>query len=301
MSVACIIPTYNGRDELARLLDSLKGQTLDFDLIIVDSDSSDGTAELGRQAAKEFISIKSADFNHGGTRQAMVERFPQYDLLVFLTQDAALAAPDSLEKLIANFDDPEIGAVCARQLPHHDANLFAAHARIFNYPPRRRVVDAAAMGAFGLKAAMMSNSFAAYRRRALLAVGGFPTEVILAEDMYVAAKMLTSGWKVAYDGDASCYHSHNYSVTQEFKRFFDLGVFHARERWIRAQLGGAGGEGMKYVVSELRFLGPGRLMMWPESLCRSAAKLIGYKLGQREARLPVAWKRRLSMHRRFWK
>ena len=41
-----------------------------------------------------------------------------------------------------------------------------------------------------MKTAFNSNSFAAYRRKALKDVGGFPINTILSEDMYVTAKML---------------------------------------------------------------------------------------------------------------
>ncbi|MDF2643739.1 MAG: glycosyl transferase family protein, partial [Pseudomonas sp.] len=48
LRVACVIPTYNGRQDLERLLDSLTTQTARFDTLIVDSSSSDGTLELAR-------------------------------------------------------------------------------------------------------------------------------------------------------------------------------------------------------------------------------------------------------------
>jgi rhamnosyltransferase len=146
----------------------------------------------------------------------------------------------------------------------------------------------------------MSNSFAAYRASALQAVGGFPVHVIFAEDMFVAARMLLSGWKVAYAGSAQCRHSHNYSFLEEFRRYFDMGVFHAREPWIRQAFGGAGGEGIRYVKSELKFLGAAHFFQWPGAILRNAVKLLAYKLGQKETRLPVALKRKLGMHRRYW-
>ncbi|PCG12957.1 glycosyltransferase [Sphingomonas adhaesiva] len=301
MRTACIIPTYNGRDDLARLLASLVDQTLAYDLVIVDSSSTDGTEELALRHASLFFSVASRDFDHGGTRQMVVDQLPNYDILIFLTQDAELASPDALERLVANFDNPQIGAVCARQIPHLDANPFAQHARAFNYPVQRRIVDQASARRFGLKAAFMSNSFAAYRRQSLIDVGGFPRSVILAEDMFVAARMILAGWKVAYDGETACRHSHNYSIMEEFRRYFDLGVFHAKEPWIRASLGGAGSEGRAYVVSELRFLGARQLPLWPVSLLRSIVKLIGYKAGQAEGVIPLRLKRRMSMHRGFWK
>ena len=146
----------------------------------------------------------------------------------------------------------------------------------------------------------MSNSFAAYRAEALKDVNGFPNYVIFAEDMFVAAKMLLSGWKVTYAGNAECRHSHNYSIAQEFQRYFDMGVFHARERWVRKNFGGAGGEGLKYQISELRYLGFYYWYLWPVSIYRNAIKLVGYKLGQYEAKLPIGLKRRFSMYKRYW-
>ena len=298
--IACIIPTYNGRSDLARLLDSLEGQTAKFDTFIVDSSSKDGTLELARERVPSVVVIPSAEFNHGGTRQLMIDRNPDYDIYVYLTQDACLANQEAIERIVEPFSDLAIGAVCGRQLPHLDAVPLAEHARLFNYPEGVQVKDITDVPRLGIKTAFISNSFAAYRGAALKAAGGFPLHVIFAEDMYVVAKMLMAGWKVAYAGNAQCRHSHNYTLLEEFRRYFDMGVFHAREPWIRENFGGAGGEGMRYVKSELSFLGLRRLHMWPGAVVRNAVKLAGYKLGQQDARLPIGWKRKLGMYRRYW-
>lgn len=300
LRIACIVPSYNGREDLARLLDSLSKQSAPFDLFIVDSSSSDGTAELARSRVANVVTIPGSQFNHGGTRQMMVTRNPGYDVYVFMTQDAYLADERSIEQIIAPFADPVVGAVCGRQLPHLDANPLATHARFFNYPSSWRIKSIADSAELGIKTAFISNSFSAYRKNALAAVGGFPIHVILSEDMYVAAKMLIDGWKVAYAGGAVCRHSHNYTLLEEFRRYFDQGVFHAREPWIRERFGGAGGEGLRYVKSELRFLGLSRLHLWPEALIRNALKLFAYKLGQKEKLLPIRLKRKLAMHKRYW-
>ena len=298
--VACIIPTYNGKSVLGRLLDSLQIQTAQFDTFIVDSTSIDGTLNLARSRVEHVTLIPSEDFNHGGTRQLMVERNPEYDVYVFLTQDACLADLDAINEIIKIFVDSRVGAVCGAQLPHKDATPLAQHARYFNYPTGVHVKTLNDVPRMGIKTAFMSNSFAAYRGEALNAVGGFPVHVIFAEDMYIAAKMLLAGWKVAYAGNAKCRHSHNYTIWEELQRYFDMGVFHAREPWIRQHFGGAGGEGMRYVKSELRFLGLRRLHLWPSAILRNAVKLLGYKLGQQEARLPIRLKRKLGMYKRYW-
>lgn len=95
----------------------------------------------------------------------------------------------------------------------------------------------------GVKTVFMSNSFSAYRIDVLQQLGGFPSDTILCEDMYFTAKAVLAGYKVAYVSEAVVRHSHNYSAVEEFKRYFDIGVFHADEPWIREKFGGAGGEG----------------------------------------------------------
>lgn len=298
--IACIIPSYNGRDDLSRLLDSLNKQSAAFDLFVVDSSSSDGTAEVARASARKVVTIPSSQFNHGGTRQLMVNQNPGYDIYIFLTQDAYLDDVDAIASLVAPFKDDAVGAVCGRQLPHQDASPLAEHARFFNYPATSTVKSLDDAKHMGIKAAFMSNSFAAYRSKALLEVGGFPEHVIFAEDMYVAAKMLINGWKVAYAGNACCRHSHNYTLTEEFHRYFDMGVFHAREPWIRERFGGAGGEGLRYAKSELKFLGISHLYLWPNAILRNACKLFAYKLGQKEKSLSKGLKKKLGMYKRYW-
>jgi rhamnosyltransferase len=275
-------------------------QTTRFDVFIVDSGSVDGTRELAESRTDSVLVIPAGEFNHGDTRQMMVARNPNYDAYVFMTQDAYLDDARGIERLIAPFCDDQVGAVCGRQLPHLDATPLAEHARVFNYPTVSRVKSMADAPELGIKTPFISNSFSAYRREALIEAGGFPKHVVLSEDMYVAAKMLIDGWKVAYAGDAVCRHSHNYTLMEEFRRYFDQGVFHAREPWIRERFGGAGGEGLRYVKSELRFLGFSRLHLWPEALIRNALKLFAYKLGQKEKLLPIRLKRKLAMHKRDW-
>ena len=298
--IACVIPTYNGYKDLSRLLDSLEFQSVGFDILVVDSSSTDGTQDVGRLRAKNFTSILGSEFNHGGTRQMMVSNNPEYDIYVFMTQDAYLEDANAVDSLLELFQDEKVAAVCGRQLPHLEASPLAEHARFFNYPATSLVKSIDDANNLGIKVAFMSNSFAAYRSKALLEVGGFPEHVIFAEDMYVAAKMLLNGWEVAYAGNACCRHSHNYTLMEEFRRYFDMGVFHAREPWIRERFGGAGGEGLRYVRSELKFLGLSRLYLWPSAILRNACKLIAYKLGQKEKSLPKGLKKKLGMYKRYW-
>jgi rhamnosyltransferase len=217
-----------------------------------------------------------------------------------MTQDAILEASDALHDLLSAFSDTTVACAYGRQLPHADATPLAAHARYFNYPAASHVLSMADQSLLGLKTCFLSNSFAAYRLADLQAVDCFPSNVILGEDMSVAARLLMAGMRLAYVAEACVYHSHNYTLIQEFRRYFDTGVFHARTPWLLEAFGGAGGEGLRFVRSQLAFLWRQAPAWLSLALISTFAKWLGYKLGRNEAYLPLYIKRWCSMHRGYW-
>lgn len=58
----------------------------------------------------------------------------------------------------------------------------------------------------------------------------FATPSILSKDTNVAAKMILVEYSIAYVAEAMVYHSHDYTILEEFKRYFDIGVFYGREK-----------------------------------------------------------------------
>ena len=126
--------------------------------------------------------------------------------------------------------------------------------------------------------------------------------MIGSEDAYVAARLLLAGYAVRYAAGAEVQHSHDYRVLEEFRRYFDIGVFYGRESWIGQAFGSAGGEGKRYVLAEIAALREaGALHRLPEVLLRSAMKLLGYRIGQCERFLDTGIKRRISMFPGYWK
>jgi rhamnosyltransferase len=301
-AVAVIVPTLNGGSVWLDCIDTLKAQSCSRDhVLVIDSGSKDGTREAALAAGFEVMPIDKASFDHGGTRQGAVERLTRAEILVFLTQDAVLARTNSLENLLKVFADPSIGMAYGRQLPRREAGPIEAHARLLNYPAVGGIRSYEDRARLGLKAAFCSNSFAAYRRSALLAVGGFPSRTIHAEDMIVAARMLRMGWKIAYAADAMVHHSHGYSTIEEFRRYFDTGVLHAREAWLLDDFGKPEGEGGRFIRSELIHLARRAPRLIPLAVVKTAAKYAGYRLGKLERHIPKRLKIRLSMHKGFWR
>lgn len=300
--VQVIIPVYNPDEKFNKLIDQLETQSYkDFSVLIIDS----GNVKKYRKKIEEYtnICIKNIDvssFNHGGTRQMGINMSPMADIYVFFTQDAILSGQDSLERLIKVFKDRSIGCAYGRQLPYQNASFFASIARITNYPNNGNVRSFDDRKIYGMKTAFISNSFAAYRKMAIQEVHGFPTNTILGEDMYVAAKMLLKGWKVAYVPDSCVYHSHNYTIFQEFKRYFDIGVFHAREKWIRDSFGQAEGAGVAFVKMEIKAILKENPLLLFEMVARDGMKFLGYRLGLHESMLSNGIKKHISMTRRYW-
>lgn len=304
LNVLVVVPVYNGGELWVEAAHALaRAQTASRHTVrvkVVDSSSRDDSADTARKHGFELTTIPTAQFDHGGSRNAAV-RGDTADVYVFLTQDAIVDHPQALDALLAAFNDPAVAVAYGRQLPHRNANPIAAHARQFNYGAQSRVAGLAERQRLGIKTVFASNSFAAYRARVFNELGGFPERNILSEDMYLTARAVLAGGKAAYVAEACVRHSHNYSPLEEFRRYFDIGVFQADHAWIGKEFGAAEGEGMRFVRSEARHL-LARAPLWlPRACLHNALKILGYRLGRHYKRLPPGLRPRLSMQPAYWR
>lgn len=301
MKAYIAIPVYNGGHVWSEAAQKIRKFTPKDTLVqIIDSGSKDESLNIAHKYGFNVVQIDSAEFNHGSTRNYLVDLHKnEYDVVIFLTQDAI---PESgfYEKILDVFNNDLVSCAYGRQLPHHDANPISKHARYFNYTQHSYVASNADISRMGLKTVFTSNSFAAYRISSFLELGGFVDDTILSEDMFFAAKSIIAGYSVAYISDAIVRHSHNYSTVEEFKRYFDIGVFQKQQAWIRSSFGGAGDEGRKFLLSEFKYLFKNHPVYLPVSAIHNFAKIIGYKLGQNYKNIPDKYIKKFSMHKRFW-
>jgi rhamnosyltransferase len=316
-----LVPTFNpGVDAWTQWVYALQAQNCKpSQVIVVDSGSTDGTLELSQQAGFSVFHTRAKDFNHGGTRQWALEQALQLttqppEFVVLLTQDALLNTDNALAELLKSFDNPKVAATYGRQIAKEGASWLEGHARSFNYPEVSRTVQWEDKARLGIKACFLSNSFAAYRLKALQQVGGFPSNFPLGEDTYTAAQLLKEGHHIGYQASASVYHSHNYNGRQDFQRMFDTGVFHAQNPWMLQSFGAAEGEGIKLLVSQWRFLTksnrvmqtqiaaskPNVLLGIAQLLAVNFIKLLGYKLGRAYPYLPQSLVYKFAMHKPYW-
>ncbi|HAT2374447.1 TPA: glycosyltransferase [Raoultella ornithinolytica] len=301
MKYILAIPTYNGGEKWKEVATAIRLNSREEVIVkVIDSGSTDDTVAIALENGFDVVKINKSDFNHGGTRNLAFENIAETDIVIFLTQDAIPCA-GFIDEILLCFDDPSVACAYGRQLPHREADAIAIHARNFNYAKDSYKYTLSDIEKKGIKTVFMSNSFSAYKVNIFTRLDGFPSHTILCEDMFYAAKAIKSGYSICYMADAKVYHSHNYTAVDEFKRYFDIGVFHEKEPWIRELTGGLGGEGKKFVISEMKYLYRNKPGLIIKALLSTAMKFLGLKMGGHYSLFPVALVKKMSMHKGYWK
>ena len=122
----------------------------------------------------------------------------QGELLFFLDDDAALAAPDALARVARRFaDDPGLGLLQLRVEPR------GGGARARDWVPRLRVGDRARSSDI----TAVWEGAVAMRRSVFEAVGGWPADFrFVHEGIDLAWRVMDAGWRVAYAGEIVALH-----------------------------------------------------------------------------------------------
>jgi rhamnosyltransferase len=276
--VSVIIPTLNAETSLNLLISSLNVQTIECQITIVDSSSSDKTASIAESRKLKLVTISNIAFNHGKTRNLGIQG-EENDVVVFLTQDALPVDHFFLEHLIKPLEDQQILASFGRQIPRPDASPVEEFTRLFNYPDNPMVKGIDDLPKFGIKTFFFSNVCSAIKTKEFKELGGFPENIIMFEDLIFAAKAILKGYKIAYVPAAKVWHSHNFSLIQQFRRYQDAGISLRNNAWI-FQYVKANREGAELLKQELVYLSKNHQYHWiPYAIAESAFKFTGFWLG----------------------
>ena len=276
--VGVIVPTLDAGLVLGQLLFSLTNQTITADVLVVDSSSTDDTKEIAHRSGVKILTIGRDDFNHGRTRNIGTRQI-NCDIVVLLTQDALPADALCLENLIKPLEDPQIIASFARQLPRPDASPVEQFTRLFNYPDRPVVKGLDDLPPLGIKTFFFSNVCSAIKTKEFNELGGFPENIIMFEDLLFAAKAILKGYKIAYVPEAKVWHSHNFSLIQQFRRYLDAGISLRNNAWI-FEHAKANREGAEFLKQEITYLSKEHQYRWiPYAIAESVFKFSGFWLG----------------------
>src|SRR6202000_944607 len=117
LSVGVAMLTYNAAQVLLDSLPPLLAMESKPQILIIDSSSKDGTAEIARSFGVEVCVIPQHQFNHGATRE-IARKMLKTDIAVMMTHDAIAVGTDMIERLVAPIRNGEAVVAYARQIPH---------------------------------------------------------------------------------------------------------------------------------------------------------------------------------------
>ncbi len=296
MFASIILLTRQAGPYLERLLPMLFSQVAPepYEVIAVDSGSTDGTIEQFRRWPVRLQQIPPREFGFGRTKnQAAV--LARGRALVFLSQDALPVGPRWLATLVGNLEAPNVAGSYGRQLPWPHTAPPQWYFLETTYPPRRLVRRGSSVASDGVA---FSNANAAIRRDVWERFP-FDESLLMSEDQDWARRVCAAGYEIAYDPAAAVYHAHRYSLLGIFKRSFDSGA--TLRHILRDASGPISSRGLAYLWGELVYLvkrGEGHWI--PYTLLFELSRLAGYLAGTQAHRLPLALKRRLSWHGHLW-
>jgi rhamnosyltransferase len=302
--ISVLIPVRDGGDDLRRCLEAISRQRVDEEVetVVVDTDSRDGSRDLARSHGARVLEVDPSEFGHGATRNLAAAE-ARGEVLIFTTQDAYAADENWLARISASLrGDESLAGVYGRQVPHDGAPPPEVFFLDFLYGPERRVQRAKGEDDLSMLTTLFSNVNSAMRRDVWERFP-FADDVFFAEDQDWARRVLLEGYGIGYEPDAAVRHSHAYTVTTAFKRFFDTGA--SAERGFLAGGDASAGvlrkEALRYAKDEIAWLArTGRRRWIPYATVYELAKFAGLQLGAQHRRLPQWAKRRFSFYPDYW-
>lgn len=238
-SVSIIIVNWNGLEHLPTCLDALQRQTFrDFETILVDNGSNDGSVELLQQSYQWVKVVRLANNSgfSGGNNEGLKHAGGEY--IVVLNNDTE-AEPDWLAELvaaaIANADAGQVGCrICS--MDDHERIDSLGHGvcpdgmtrgryRLQQWSAVRKNFRPVDEMFFGTACVSL------YRRSALDEVGFFDDDMFaFAEDTDLGLRLRWGGWRAVIATEAVVYHK--YSATGGVFSPFKLYLVERNHYWV---------------------------------------------------------------------
>lgn len=279
MNIDIICPLYNAEKDIEGLHKSLlKQKNVKINEIkYVLTESKDNTEEKLKKLNINFKKIKKEEFSHGLTREN--EAFgSKADIIVFITQDIKIVRDDWLYNLTKDIANGEVDACYSKQLC--DNNTIEKYTRECNYPKESKIVSKEDIEKLGLKTFFFSDAASAIKRDTFVKLNGYDhKKLVINEDMYIAYKLITNGYKIKYCADSEVIHSHVFTLKQYYDRYKDTGKFFKENSYLNNyKVNQAGGSMAKYVLK--RAWQDKNWSVLFKYIPNMAARFIGMKVGK---------------------
>lgn len=251
--VSIIVPAFNEQANIAATLDSLLSSNYpQFEVVVVDDGSTDGTSEiLARYASRVLVLCKenggkAAALNYGLARCS-------HEVVVMVDGDTVFE-PDTLSRLVADMSDPQIGAIAGNTKVANRRGMLGRWQHleyVVGMNLDRRM--------FQLFDCMptVPGAIGAFRAEAIRAVGGVPTRT-LAEDTDLTMAINLAGWRVVYAGTAVAWTEAPSSITTLARQRYRWSYGTMQAMWfhrrsvrpvLHGRIGHVGSRGIPYLAT----------------------------------------------------
>lgn len=199
-SVTAIVPAYNEASVVAKTVRSLLASHYkQLKIIVVDDGSTDGTADIVRQAFSKDARVSVISKPNGGKWSALNVGLAhaEDDIVVMLDADT-IFDPDAIGLLVRHFHDAGVGAVCGHAVVGNRVNILTRF-QALEYATNQNLDRRALELVNGIT--VVPGAIGAWRRAALQQIGGYAADT-LAEDSDATVRLVRAGWRVVCEPGA---------------------------------------------------------------------------------------------------
>jgi len=195
-SVAVLVPAYREELVVSRCVASLRASVYpNLEIIVIDDGSDDGTAAAARNAAADDPRVKVLRKENGGKASALNRGFSSIRADVIVVVDAdSIVERDAIAELVKPLADARVGAVAGNVKVGNRWSVLGVFQHleyVMGINLDRRFFDE--IDAISV----VPGALGSFRREALEAVGGFPTDT-LAEDADLTVAIGELGFHVRH-------------------------------------------------------------------------------------------------------
>lgn len=213
--VSIIIRTFNEEKYIGRLLKNISSQDVDFnyEIIIVDSGSTDLTLEIVNDFDIKLIKIDPEDFTFGYSLNQGVKE-AKGDLCYIISAHCFPIDQNWLQSMSSLFKDEKVALVYGKQIGD-EKTRYSEHQIFAKWFPSITITDS--------KIAFCNNANSAIRRSVWESYQ-FNESLTGLEDLDWARYVMDRGYKVAYQPEACVYHIHEETWAQIYQRYYREGL-----------------------------------------------------------------------------
>jgi rhamnosyltransferase len=227
--ISVVIPTLNAGPEFEELLKKISAQEGNFDIetLVIDSGSTDSTAELARRYGAVVHRIPKTEFDHGATRNLGIS-LARGEFVALTVQDAVPLGERWLATMVENLErDERVAGVYSRQIPRQESSALTrvlindlatasperreqfaeSPERYRKMPPRKR-----------RRLAVFDDVSSCLRRSVWEKVPYEKTD--FGEDIRWGNRVVEAGYKIVYEPRSAVFHSHERGAMYDLKRYY---------------------------------------------------------------------------------